>query len=89
MNSTKSGNSTISESLHAAKGLGIVLVVLAIALGVSGSLACIAVAALIAGKSRFPAEAVVAPGMYSSCIYLLHTIFTGAAKVSWSRSAAA
>ena len=53
-----------------------------IALGVTGSLVCIAVAGLMAGKARFPVETVAALGLYSSGIYLLHTIFMGAAKVS-------
>ncbi len=53
---------------------------ISIALGVSGSLVCIAVAALIAGQAR-PVEKVAALGRYSSGIYLLHTIFMGAAKV--------
>ena len=55
---------------------------ISIALGVSGSLVCIAVAALIAGKASFPAGTIAVLGVYSSGIYLLHTIFMGAAKVS-------
>ena len=55
---------------------------ISIGLGVSGSMVCIAVAALIAGKARFPAGTVAVLGVYASGIYLLHTIFMGAAKVS-------
>jgi len=55
---------------------------LSIALGVSGCLVCIAVAALMAGKTRFPTATIAALGMYSGGIYLLHTIFMGAAKVA-------
>jgi fucose 4-O-acetylase-like acetyltransferase len=56
---------------------------ISVALGVSGSLICIAAAALVAGKARFPAGTLVTLGKYSSGIYLLHTIFMGAAKVSF------
>jgi fucose 4-O-acetylase-like acetyltransferase len=65
-----------------ASGFALLSQVIAIALGVSGSLVCIAASALIAEKTRFPAETIAALGMYSSGIYLLHTIFMGAAKVS-------